>query len=652
MREACAGNQNLLAQLANLLRAYEQAGSFLEAPAAGLAEAIASADFDEARLVRAAAEEVAALATQSEGSGPHDGPGSVIGPYKLLERIGEGGFGTVYLAEQKEPVRRRVAVKVIKLGMDTRQVIARFEAERQALAMMDHPHIAKVLDAGTIPSPTQVADSPWRGEGQREGTPSPSQGEGRGEGRPYFVMELVKGVPITQYCDDQRVPLRERLALFTDVCHAVQHAHQKGIIHRDLKPSNVLVSRHDDKPVVKVIDFGIVKATGGRLTEKTIHTEWRQLIGTPAYMSPEQAGMSDLDVDTRSDIYSLGVLLYELLTGTPPFDAQELLSAGFDEMRRIIREVEPPKPSTRLSSLLTAGIPPRAGRRGDKGSRDQGIKGARSEPRPEGRGDSEPRPSGSGPRPADGTHAQPLPYGRGSDRASSVLDIARMRRTDPQSLARSLRGDLDWIVMKCLEKDRTRRYETANALAVDIQRHLVHDPIAARPPSRQYRLRKMLRRYRGSVAVAAAFVILLGSGMIASTVLWQRAAREARETERQRASAEQIATFMEQTLASVAPSVARGRDTMLLREVLNSAAERIRASELRAAPDAEVRLRFTIGDTYRQIGAFSEAHGILRVRVSAIAVWRLRRASRTYAECSGRPPIGRGALRRSTRQVP
>ncbi|HEY3246399.1 MAG TPA: serine/threonine-protein kinase, partial [Phycisphaerae bacterium] len=295
----CRGDAELRRQVEELLRDLDEAGEFLTSPTFPLGTAGDTSDSHGAETT-----------------------GAVIGPYKLLEPIGEGGFGTVYLAEQKEPVRRKVAIKVIKLGMDTRQVIARFEAERQALAMMDHPHIAKVFDAGATDT-----------------------------GRPYFVMELVRGVPITQYCDDQRVPLRERLALFTDVCHAVQHAHQKGIIHRDLKPSNVLVSRHDDKPVVKVIDFGIVKATGGRLTEKTIHTEWRQLIGTPAYMSPEQAGMSDLDVDTRSDIYSLGVLLYELLTGTPPFDPQQLLSAGFDEMRRIIREVEPPRPSTRVSSL-------------------------------------------------------------------------------------------------------------------------------------------------------------------------------------------------------------------------------------------------------------------------------------------------------------
>ncbi|HEY3243821.1 MAG TPA: serine/threonine-protein kinase, partial [Phycisphaerae bacterium] len=478
--------------------------------------AVAAAETPESRdvrLVQAAAGEVAALATHSD-TGPCEGPGAAIGPYKLLERIGEGGFGTVYLAEQKEPVRRRVAVKVIKLGMDTRQVIARFEAERQALAMMDHPNIAKVLDAGTTPSASQVADSPRRGEGRGEPAPSPSQGEGRGEGRPYFVMELVKGVPITQYCDDQRVPLRERLALFTDVCHAVQHAHQKGIIHRDLKPSNVLVSRHDDKPVVKVIDFGIVKATGGRLTEKTIHTEWRQLIGTPAYMSPEQAGMSDLDVDTRSDIYSLGVLLYELLTGTTPFDADRLRSADFDELRRIIREEEPPRPSTRVAETSK-----RQNAKTSKSGRSESV------PRLGVRGHSEPRASASPGAPGL-PHGRGSDSGRGSEQPSSAIDIAQHRHTDPKSLVRLLHGEPDWIVMKCLEKDRTRRYETANGLAADVQRHLAGEPVVAAPPSRLYRLRKTLRRHRGPVAAVAAFVILLTCGTVVSTVFWQRAERE------------------------------------------------------------------------------------------------------------------------------
>jgi serine/threonine protein kinase len=316
-------------------------------------------------------------------------PGEQIGRYKLLQLVGEGGFGSVYMAEQKEPVRRRVALKIIKLGMDTKQVIARFEAERQALAMMDHPHIARVFDAGATDT-----------------------------GRPYFVMELVKGVPITEYCDTENLTTKQRLELFTSVCNAVQHAHQKGIIHRDLKPSNVMVTLHDGKPVPKVIDFGIAKATNRELTDKTLFTEHRQFIGTPEYMSPEQAEMSGLDIDTRSDIYSLGVLLYELLTGVTPFDGKRLRSAALNEIQRIIREEQPSKPSTRLSELShvsSAGAADEADRSG-----------------------------------------------------SSVHDIARHRRTDPGALSRLLRGDLDWIIMKALEKDRSRRYETANGFAMDI----------------------------------------------------------------------------------------------------------------------------------------------------------------------------------------
>ena len=339
-------------------------------------------------------------------STPREQAGAQIGRYKLLQQIGEGGFGSVWMAEQREPVKRRVALKIIKLGMDTKQVIARFEAERQALAMMDHPNIAKVLDAGSTET-----------------------------GRPYFVMEYIKGVPILEYCDTDKLDTKARLELFASVCHAIQHAHQKGIIHRDIKPSNVLITMHDGVPVPKVIDFGIAKATSAELTAKTLFTEHRQMIGTPAYMSPEQAEMSGLDIDTRSDIYSLGVLLYELLTGTTPFDSKELTSKGFAEMMRIIREVEPHKPSTRLSSL------------GDTGTR-----------------------------------------------------TAQQRRAvDPKKLSQTLRGDLDWIVMKCLEKDRTRRYETANGLAADIKRHLNDQPITAGAPSAGYKLRKFVKRNRPQV---------------------------------------------------------------------------------------------------------------------------------------------------------
>jgi WD40 repeat protein/serine/threonine protein kinase len=342
--------------------------------------------------------------------------GDRIGRYKLLEKIGEGGFGVVYRAEQHEPVRRQVAVKVIKLGMDTKSIVARFEAERQALALMDHPHIARVLDGGATAT-----------------------------GRPFFVMELVRGVRITDYCQANQLSLQDRLILFIQLCHAIQHAHQKGIIHRDLKPSNVLVTVQDGKPVPKVIDFGVAKAIEEPLTEKTILTNFHAFIGTPAYTSPEQAEMTGSDVDTRSDIYSLGVLLYELLTGVTPFDAKELTQSGLDGMRRIIKEVEPPKPSTRLSRVV-AGI------------------------------------------------------------SANQLTILVDR-------------DLDWIVMKCLEKDRTRRYETARELAADLQRYLDHEPVLARPQSTTYRLHKALRRHRAAFAAAAAVLIAVVAGTTVS--VWQ-----------------------------------------------------------------------------------------------------------------------------------
>jgi WD40 repeat protein/serine/threonine protein kinase len=365
-----------------------------------------------------------------------EGPGTVLGRYKLLEQIGEGGFGVVYVAEQQEPVRRQVAFKVIKLGMDTRQVVARFEAERQALALMDHPNVAKVFDAGSTDS-----------------------------GRPYFVMELVKGIPITKYCDQEKLSTGDRLTLFVAVCQAIQHAHQKGIIHRDIKPSNILVTVQEGKPMPKVIDFGIAKATQQKLTEKTLHTQLEQLIGTPAYMSPEQAEMSGLDIDTRTDIYSLGVLLYELLTGRTPFDASELLRSGLDEMRKIIRESEPPRPSTKLSTMVE----------GD------------------------------------------------------LTTTARHRASEVPKLIGLLRGDLDWIVMKCLEKDRTRRYDTANGLAMDIERHLNNEPVVARPPSTAYKLHKAWRRNKVAFTAGAAVVAALVVGIGIST--WQavRATRAERQ---------------------------------------------------------------------------------------------------------------------------
>jgi serine/threonine protein kinase len=397
--EACGGDAELRQRVEGLLQAQNDAGSFLQSPAA----AAYSPTIAERPLTEA--------------------PGTVIGPYKLLEQIGEGGFGVVFMAEQTAPVKRKVALKVIKPGMDTRQVIARFEAERQALALMDHPNIAKVLDAGATET-----------------------------GRPYFVMELVRGVPITDYCDQHQLAPRERLALFLDVCHAVQHAHQKGIIHRDIKPSNVLVTLHDDKPVVKVIDFGVAKATSGQLTDKTLFTGFAQLIGTPLYMSPEQAALSGIDVDTRSDIYSLGVLLYELLTGTTPFDKSRLHQAAFDEVRRIIRDEEPEKPSTRLSS----------------------------------RGDTLP-------------------------------SVSAQRKMEPARLTRLVRGDLDWIVMKALEKDRARRYETASAFAADVQRYLNDEAVVACPPSAWYRFRKFVRRHKGPVFAASLILLALVAGVIGTT---------------------------------------------------------------------------------------------------------------------------------------
>jgi len=428
LQQTCGDDVALQARVEALLRVHERDQGFLQTPAEGLSVKIDDPVFTER-------------------------PGTRIGPYKLLEQIGEGGMGLVFVAEQTQPVRRKVALKLIKPGMDSRQVIARFEAERQALAIMDHPNIAKIHDGGTT-----------------SGEPGSVSA-----GRPYFVMELVKGKPITAYCDQHQLPTRQRLELFADVCQAVQHAHQKGIIHRDLKPSNVLVEVHDVKPVVKIIDFGIAKAVGQQLTDKTMYTGIAQMIGTPLYMSPEQAGLSSLDVDTRSDVYSLGVLLYELLTGSTPFDGEALKKAGYDEMRRIVREDEPPKPSARLSTM----------------------------------------------------HDQML------------STLAEQRGMEPRKLSQHLRGELDCVVMKALEKDRNRRYESASALAADVQRYLQDEPVLACPPSRRYRLGKFLRKNRTGVLTTAAVlttVMVLGGGI--GWVALDRVERRA-ETDRMRATTEQ-----------------------------------------------------------------------------------------------------------------
>ncbi|HWN94963.1 MAG TPA: WD40 repeat domain-containing serine/threonine protein kinase, partial [Methylomirabilota bacterium] len=449
---------------------------------------------NDSLLAGPALEERTAVAESPE----KEAPAQMLGRYKLLEKIGEGGFGEVWMAEQREPVKRRVALKIIKLGMDSRQIVARFEAERQALAMMDHPNIAKIFDAGTTenPHPPARPEPLRRGEGPASGHPLPSDGTGAGgegsphvsAGRPYFVMELVRGIKITEYCDQNQLPTRERLRLFILVCQAIQHAHQKGIIHRDIKPSNILVTLHDGVPVPKVIDFGIAKATQQELTDKTVFTQFQQFIGTPAYISPEQAEMSGLDIDTRADIYSLGVLLYELLVGQTPFDAKEMMQGGLDALRQIIREKEPLRPSTKLNTLA------------------------------------------------------------GDARTTA----GKRRQTDVGKLVHQLQGDLDWIVMKCLEKDRTRRYETANGLASDIQRHLNNEAVLACPPSAAYRFQKAFRRNKLVFAAGTAVVVALvvGLGLAAAglrqamrernSALAARAGEEVQRREAQRAQTNEV----------------------------------------------------------------------------------------------------------------
>ena len=477
LRQACGADVALYQRIVALLKVAEEEQSFLERPAAGLVATIDAPPTIDTPSIS-------------------EGPGSQIGPYKLLQVIGEGGMGVVYMAEQIHPVKRRVALKIIKPGMDTRQVVARFEAERQALSMMDHPNIAKVLDAGATSS-----------------------------GRPYFVMELVKGQPITQYCDEHHLTPRQRLELFLPVCQAIQHAHQKGIIHRDVKPSNVMVSEYDHEPVPKVIDFGVAKATSQTLTEKTMFTGLGQIIGTLEYMSPEQAKVNQLDIDTRSDIYSLGVLMYELLTGTTPLDRQRLRSAAFDEMLRIIREDEPPRPSTRLSTLDT------------------------------------------------------------------LASVAANRKTEAGRLSGIVRGELDWIVMKALDKDRNRRYETANGLGMDIQRYLQDEPVQACPPSAAYRFRKLARRNKALLATGMIVAVTLLTGLAGTT--WQ--AIRARNAERVAKESAQAASENEQKANQQRSEAIAQRDAKE-KALAEEANQRQRADQERTRADEKARVAEAVND--------------------------------------------------------
>jgi serine/threonine protein kinase/Flp pilus assembly protein TadD len=481
---ACGPDAELRKRVEVLLSAHEQANSLLDAP------------------------DPAHVATADEPA--REMLGTMIGAYKLLEQIGEGGMGTVWMAQQTEPVKRLVAVKLIKAGMDSRQVVARFEAERQALALMDHPNIARVLDAGTTDA-----------------------------GRPYFVMDLVRGVPITRYCDEHHLTPRQRLELFLPVCQAVQHAHQKGIIHRDLKPSNVLVALYDGNPVPKIIDFGIAKAAGQPLTEKTLVTGFGSIIGTLEYMSPEQAEINQLDIDTRSDIYSLGILLYELLTGGTPFTKKGLEKAGMLEMLRVIREQEPSKPSTKLST-------------------------------------------------ADG-----LPT------------LAANRGTEPAKLTKLVRGELDWIVMKALEKDRIRRYETANGFAMDVQRHLADEPVQACPPSAWYRFRKFARRNKASLTAACLVALALLLGMLVST--WQaiRATKAEKQAQVQAAKARAVSSLLQEMLTSAHPEHHKRAD-YTVRELLDDFSERL-DKQLKEQPEVEATVRLIMGSAYFRLAILNKS---------------------------------------------
>jgi non-specific serine/threonine protein kinase/serine/threonine-protein kinase len=518
--EACGADEALRRQVQALLERHEEAGGFLEQPAGG---PLPTEGSQPGQFLRH---------SEVDRTAPAEAVGGRVGPYKLLQKLGEGGMGAVWVAEQEQPVKRRVALKVIKPGMDSAQVLRRFEAERQALALMDHTSIAKVFDAGSTP-----------------------------EGRPYFVMELVKGEPITKYCDTVHLPIRERLGLFSQVCQAIQHAHQKGVIHRDVKPSNVLVCMQDGKPVPKVIDFGVAKALHHKLTDRTLYTEVGAVVGTLEYMSPEQAELSALDIDTRADVYSLGALLYELLTGSTPLDKKRLRSAAFTEMLRIIKEEEPPRPSTRLT-----------------GSKE------------------------------------------------SLAGLAVLRRTEPARLTKEVRGELDWIVMKALEKDRTRRYQTANGLARDVECYLADEPVEACPPGAGYRLRKLLRKHRAAVGTAAALLALLVTGAAVSALQAVRATRaealavaaeaearkQAKEAQDKLALSAAVTAFLQNDLLGQAGSRAQADRrfepdyNLTVKEALDRAAVAV-GNRFKDRPELEASIRQTMGDAYREVGDYERA---------------------------------------------